>query len=158
MMQAMVMLLSLPAGIVNWLLVYALLPPLVRKNSISEITHFPFQASRVIKYFNMFDFIQLQKNNLGLFVFYSSFQFIQFAVGWGKYKPYPLSDPLIYPVFIINFSLFWFGTSEDYYVYFNAVRDCYEAFVIYSFLSLCYDGYLGGENNIANEISVSRGF
>ena len=52
-------------------------------------------------------------------------------------------------------SLFWFGTSEDYYVYFNAVRDCYEAFVIYSFLSLCYDGYLGGENNIANEISVS---
>lgn len=50
-------------------------------------------------------------------------------------------------------SLFWFGTSEDYYVYFNAVRDCYEAFVIYSFLSLCYDGYLGGENNIANEIS-----
>ena len=69
-------------------------------------------------------------------------------------KPYPLSDPLINPVFIINFSLFWFGTSEDYYVYFNAVRDCYEAFVIYSFLSLCYDGYLGGENNIANEISV----
>lgn len=49
-------------------------------------------------------------------------------------------------------SLFWFGKSDDYYVYFNAVRDCYEAFVIYSFLSLCYDGYLGGENNIANEI------
>ncbi len=53
-------------------------------------------------------------------------------------------------------SLFFFGLSDDYYVYFNAVRDCYEAFVIYSFLSLCYDGYLGGENNIANEISVSR--
>ena len=52
-------------------------------------------------------------------------------------------------------SLFFFGVSDDYYVYFNAVRDCYEAFVIYSFLSLCYDGYLGGENNIANEISVS---
>lgn len=50
-------------------------------------------------------------------------------------------------------SLFWFGSSDNYYVYFNAVRDCYEAFVIYSFLSLCYDGYLGGENNIANEIS-----
>lgn len=49
-------------------------------------------------------------------------------------------------------SLFFFGTSDDYYVYFNAVRDCYEAFVIYSFLSLCYDGYLGGENSIANEI------
>ena len=42
---------------------------------------FPFQASRVIKYFNMFDFIQLQKNNPGLFVFYSSFQSIQFVVG-----------------------------------------------------------------------------
>jgi hypothetical protein len=27
-------------------------------------------------------------------------------------------------------------------VYFNAVRDCYEAFVIYNFLSLCYE-YLG---------------
>ena len=52
------------------------------------------------------------------------------------------------------FSLFFFGTSDDYYVYFNAVRDCYEAFVIYSFLSLCYDGYLGGENSIANEIQV----
>ena len=61
-------------------------------------------------------------------------------------------------VHIKNSSLFWFGTSENYYVYFNAVRDCYEAFVIYSFLSLCYDGYLGGENNIANEISVSCGF
>ena len=54
------------------------------------------------------------------------------------------------------FSLFWFGKGDDFYVYFNAVRDCYEAFVIYSFLSLCYDGYLGGENNIANEISVSH--
>ena len=31
---------------------------------------------------------------------------------------------------------------ENYYVYFNAVRDCYEAFVIYNFLSLCYE-YLG---------------
>ena len=112
------------------------------------------QASRVIKYFNMFDFIQLQKNNRGLFVFYSLFQSIQFVVGWGKYF-LPSLSPSIYPVLIKNFSLFWFGTSEDYYVYFNAVRDCYEAFVIYSFLSLCYDGYLGGENNIANEISVS---
>ena len=55
---------------------------------------------------------------------------------------------------LCDFSLFWFGTSDDYYVYFNAVRDCYEAFVIYSFLSLCYDGYLGGESNITNEIQV----
>ena len=31
---------------------------------------------------------------------------------------------------------------DNYYVYFNAFRDCYEAFVIYNFLSLCYE-YLG---------------
>ncbi len=37
---------------------------------------------------------------------------------------------------------FSFGSYENYYVYFNAVRDCYEAFVIYNFLSLCYE-YLG---------------
>ena len=102
----------------------------------------------------MFDFIQLQKNNLGLFVFYSLFQYIPFVVGSGKYRM--LHEIWhSYTFFIKNPSLFWFGTSENYYVYFNAVRDCYEAFVIYSFLSLCYDGYLGGENNIANEISVS---
>ena len=31
------------------------------------------------------------------------------------------------------------------------MRDCYEAFVIYNFLSLCYE-YLGGEGNIMSEI------
>ncbi|XP_001513672.2 transmembrane protein 184A [Ornithorhynchus anatinus] len=41
--------------------------------------------------------------------------------------------------------------SHQYYVYFNTVRDCYEAFVIYSFLSLCFE-YLGGESAIMSEI------
>merc|ERR1719348_76848 len=44
-----------------------------------------------------------------------------------------------------------FFTYDNYYVYFYAVRDCYEAFVIYNFLSLCYE-YLGGEGNIMTEI------
>ena len=44
-----------------------------------------------------------------------------------------------------------FFNQNDYYVYFNAIRDCYEAFVIYNFLALCYE-YLGGEGNIMSEI------
>lgn len=44
-----------------------------------------------------------------------------------------------------------FFNKESYYIYFFAVRDCYEAFVIYNFLSLCYE-YLGGEGNIMSEI------
>ena len=44
-----------------------------------------------------------------------------------------------------------FFTYDNYYVYFYAVRDCYEAFVIYNFLCLCYE-YLGGEGNIMSEI------
>lgn len=44
-----------------------------------------------------------------------------------------------------------FFDSNSYYVYFDTFRDCYEAFVIYNFLSLCYE-YLGGEGNIMSEI------
>nr|XP_021517285.1 transmembrane protein 184B [Meriones unguiculatus] len=44
-----------------------------------------------------------------------------------------------------------FFTNDQYYVYFSTIRDCYEAFVIYNFLSLCYE-YLGGESAIMSEI------
>jgi len=45
--------------------------------------------------------------------------------------------------------VFWH--NNEAYVYFNAIRDCYEAFVIYCFLSLCFE-YLGGEGTILNQI------
>lgn len=61
----------------------------------------------------------------------------------------------IVPVYAFEswLSLLFFGGqySSTYYVYFNAIRDCYEAFVIYNFLALCYE-YLGGEGNIMSEI------
>lgn len=41
--------------------------------------------------------------------------------------------------------------SRDIYVYFDSIKDWYEAFVIYSFMSLCYE-YLGGEGNIMSEL------
>uniref|UniRef100_A0A8C0RDY2 Transmembrane protein 184A n=1 Tax=Canis lupus familiaris TaxID=9615 RepID=A0A8C0RDY2_CANLF len=41
--------------------------------------------------------------------------------------------------------------GHQHYIYFDSVRDCYEAFVIYSFLSLCFQ-YLGGESAIMAEI------
>ncbi|XP_033630580.1 transmembrane protein 184B-like [Asterias rubens] len=44
-----------------------------------------------------------------------------------------------------------FFSQDHYYVYFDSVRDIYEAFVIYNFLSLCYE-YLGGESSIMSEI------
>lgn len=37
-------------------------------------------------------------------------------------------------------------------VYFDTVRNCYEAFVIYSFLSLCF-AYLGGESAIVHALT-----
>jgi hypothetical protein len=36
-------------------------------------------------------------------------------------------------------------------IYFDTVRDCYEAFVIYNFLSLCFS-YLGGESSILHAL------
>ncbi|XP_014257448.1 transmembrane protein 184B isoform X2 [Cimex lectularius] len=44
-----------------------------------------------------------------------------------------------------------FFNKDNYYIYFFTVRDCYEAFVIYNFMSLCYE-YLGNEGNIMSEI------
>ncbi|CAF0804972.1 unnamed protein product [Brachionus calyciflorus] len=44
-----------------------------------------------------------------------------------------------------------FFDNDYYYVYFNTIRDCFEAFVIYCFLGLCYE-YLGGEGSIMAEI------
>ncbi|KAM9780646.1 transmembrane protein 184A [Neosynchiropus ocellatus] len=44
-----------------------------------------------------------------------------------------------------------FISNNQYYVYFDSIRDCYEAFVIYNFLSLSFE-YLGGESAIMSEI------
>ncbi|XP_014988646.3 transmembrane protein 184A isoform X3 [Macaca mulatta] len=59
---------------------------------------------------------------------------------------------LIVPIYAFDswLSLLLLG-DRQYYVYFDSVRDCYEAFVIYSFLSLCFQ-YLGGEGAIMAEI------
>ncbi|XP_076030654.1 transmembrane endosomal protein isoform X3 [Oratosquilla oratoria] len=58
----------------------------------------------------------------------------------------------IVPIYAFDswLSLLFFN-NDNYYVYFDTARDCYEAFVIYNFLSLCYE-YLGGEGNIMSEI------
>jgi len=59
---------------------------------------------------------------------------------------------LIVPLYaFVSWLSLLFFSYDNYYVYFYAVRDCYEAFVIYNFLSLCYE-YLGGEGNIMTEI------
>lgn len=59
---------------------------------------------------------------------------------------------LIVPIYSLSswISILCFNRS-NIFIYFNAIRDCYEAFVIYSFLSLCYE-YLGGESAIMAEI------
>jgi len=42
--------------------------------------------------------------------------------------------------------------NENLYIYLDTVRNIYEAFVVYNFLCLCYDGYLGGESAIMANI------
>lgn len=62
----------------------------------------------------------------------------------------------IVPIYsIISFiSLLTFGkNAENINVYLDSLRSCYEAFVIYSFLSLCFNGYLGGEARIIAELA-----
>ncbi|EDO42641.1 predicted protein [Nematostella vectensis] len=57
----------------------------------------------------------------------------------------------IVPIYAFDSWLSLLFFEQSYYVYFDSVRDCYEAFVIYNFLSLCYE-YLGGEMSIMTEI------
>ncbi|CAI4233198.1 unnamed protein product [Auanema sp. JU1783] len=57
----------------------------------------------------------------------------------------------IVPIYAFDSWLSLIFFSDNVYIFFNSLRDCYEAFVIYSFLSLCYE-YLGGESNIMAEI------
>ena len=57
--------------------------------------------------------------------------------------------------FISFISLLLFGnnSSQGIFICLDSVRSCYEAFVIYSFLSLCFNGYLGGEGKIVNALN-----
>lgn len=57
----------------------------------------------------------------------------------------------IVPIFGFDSWLSLFFVNRSSYVYFDSIRDWYEAFVIYNFMSLCYE-YLGGESNIMSEI------
>lgn len=57
----------------------------------------------------------------------------------------------IIPIFGFDAWLSLFFVTRSAYVYFDSIRDWYEAFVIYNFMSLCYE-YLGGESNIMSEI------
>ncbi|RWS30445.1 transmembrane protein 184B-like protein [Leptotrombidium deliense] len=57
----------------------------------------------------------------------------------------------IVPIYAFDCWLSLLFFKDNYYVYFDSVRDWYEAFVIYNFLALCYE-YLGGEGNIMSEI------
>ncbi|KAF8794842.1 transmembrane protein 184B-like [Argiope bruennichi] len=57
----------------------------------------------------------------------------------------------IVPIYAFDSWLSLLFFHDMYYIYFDSVRNWYEAFVIYNFLSLCYE-YLGGESNIMAEI------
>lgn len=61
----------------------------------------------------------------------------------------------IVPIYAITswISLLLFGqNAQNVYLYLDTIRSCYEAFVIYCFLSLCFDGYLGGEQRIVSQL------
>uniref|UniRef100_A0A7M6DMT9 Uncharacterized protein n=2 Tax=Clytia hemisphaerica TaxID=252671 RepID=A0A7M6DMT9_9CNID len=58
---------------------------------------------------------------------------------------------LIVPFYALDSWLSMLFFEKNYYIYFDTIRDCYEAFVIYNFLCLCYE-YLGGEMAILSEI------
>lgn len=57
----------------------------------------------------------------------------------------------IVPMFGFDSWLSLLFVRHDNYVYFDCIKDWYEAFVIYNFMSLCYE-YLGGEGNIMSEL------
>lgn len=57
----------------------------------------------------------------------------------------------IIPIFGFDSWLSLFFVTRSAYVYFDSIREMYEAFVIYNFMHLCYE-YLGGESNIMSEI------
>lgn len=57
----------------------------------------------------------------------------------------------IVPMFGFHSWLSLLYYKHDIYVYFDSIKDWYEAFVIYNFMSLCYE-YLGGEGNIMSEL------
>uniref|UniRef100_A0A6G1SII7 Transmembrane protein 184B n=1 Tax=Aceria tosichella TaxID=561515 RepID=A0A6G1SII7_9ACAR len=57
----------------------------------------------------------------------------------------------IVPMFGFDSWLSLLYLNHDIYVYFDSIKDWYEAFVIYNFMSLCYE-YLGGEGNIMSEL------
>lgn len=57
----------------------------------------------------------------------------------------------IVPMFGFDSWLSLLYVKQDIYVYFDSIKDWYEAFVIYNFMSLCYE-YLGGEGNIMSEL------
>ena len=62
----------------------------------------------------------------------------------------------IVPIYAMTswISLMLFGeNANNAYVYLDTIRSCYEAFVIYCFLSLCFDGYLGGESRIVQQLN-----
>jgi len=82
---------------------------------------------------------------------YQIFQYLRYYTNPAEQR-WIIRILFIVPVYALTswLSLLFFSYN-NFYVYFNAVRDCYEAFVIYNFLSLCYE-YLGGEGSIMSEI------